>query len=145
MMEKNQIDLTARRYVRYSLLIMAVMTAVAAIVYALTGNSLVLVSTVVSLVFSLVAMAAYAAAWKSLARSSAMTALVKFYLAAPVLRIIAAIAVLLIYYMVVRHEADYKAMTVTFMVVFFAYYLVLMIFDCVYFAQVEKHNKTIVK
>lgn len=147
-MDKTQIDIVARRYSKRSLLIIVALTVVALGVYALTGGTpSLLVSIAVSLVFSLIAMVAYAASWKSVARSSTPqgTGLAKFYLAAPVLRIVAAVAVVAVYYLAVRRQNDYRTLVLTFTAVFFAFYLVLMIFDCVYFAQVEKHNKTIVK
>lgn len=146
MMEKTQIDVVARRYSKYALLIVVILTAMAFGVFLLMGShSGLLVSIAISLVFSLVATKAYEVSWKSLARSSQSMGLAKFYLAAPVLRIIAAVAVMAVYYLVIRRQDDYRVLMLTFTAVFFSFYLVLMIFDCVYFAQVEKHKKTIVK
>lgn len=146
MMEKTQIDVVARRYSKYALLIVVILTAMALGVSLFMGShSGLLVSIAISLVFSLVATKAYEVSWKSLARSSQSMGLAKFYLAAPVLRIIAAVAVMAVYYLVIRRQDDYRVLMLTFTAVFFSFYLVLMIFDCVYFAQVEKHKKTIVK
>ncbi|CUQ35991.1 Uncharacterised protein [Segatella copri] len=70
---------------------------------------------VVSAIFSLAASTAYGEAWKAVAKSSPAN-LAKFYLAALVLKLI-------------------------FTAIFALFYVVLLVFDCIYFARVEKKNR----
>mgnify|MGYP007069856143 CR=1 FL=1 len=143
------IDDIARRYRRLSLWLIAAMAVPPLL---LLGGSQyestqLACNIVVSALFSLVTMVAYGAAWHSLAKSSP-TALAKFYLAAPILRMLAAVAVMLVFYAVHRNDVSphgtepaIRGLMLGFTAVFFAFYFVQMIFESVYFAQVEKHNK----
>lgn len=90
---------------------------------------------VVSAIFSLVASTAYGEAWKAVAKSSPAN-LAKFYLAALVLKLMAGTLVFLIYVLVCD-----KQNILGFTVIFALFYVVLLVFDCIYFARVEKKNR----
>ena len=85
---------------------------------------------VVSAIFSLVASTAYGEAWKAVAKSSPAN-LAKFYLAALVLTL-----VFLIYVLVCDRQN-----ILGFTAIFALFYVVLLVFDCIYFARVEKKNR----
>ena len=89
---------------------------------------------VVSAIFSLVASTAYGEAWKAVAKSSPAN-LAKFYLAAMMLKMMAGVLVFLIYVLVCD-----KQNILGFTVIFALFYVVLLVFDCIYFARVEKKN-----
>ncbi len=89
---------------------------------------------VVAAIFSLVASTVYGEAWKAVAKSSP-NSLAKFYLAASALKMMAAALVFLIYAVV----AD-KSEIIGFTVIFAAFYVALLVFDCIYFARVEKRT-----
>jgi len=95
---------------------------------------LVIMPLVVSVIFSLIASIAFGSAWKNIATKSPNT-LAKFYLAAPVLRMIAALAVVLIFAFVLKKNTD---ALLAFVAVFVGYYIVLLIFDSVFFSRAEK-------
>ncbi len=90
---------------------------------------------VVSVIFSLVSSTAYGEAWASLAKSSPAN-LAKFYLAAGALKMMAGALTFLIYVVVCS-----KQNILGFSAIFALYYVALLVFDCLYFARVEKKNK----
>ena len=90
---------------------------------------------VVSAIFSLVASTAYGEAWKAVAKSSPAN-LAKFYLAALVLKLMAGTLVFFIYVLVCD-----KQNILGFTVIFALFYVVLLVFDCIYFARVEKKTR----
>ena len=89
---------------------------------------------VVSAIFSLVASTAYGEAWKAVAKSSPAN-LAKFYMAALVLKLMAGTLVFLIYVLVCD-----KQNILGFTAIFALFYVVLLVFDCIYFSRVEKKN-----
>ena len=90
---------------------------------------------VVSAIFSLVASTAYGEAWKAVAKSSPAN-LAKFYLVAMMLKMMAGVLVFLIYVLVCD-----KQNILGFTVIFALFYVMLLVFDCIYFARVEKKNR----
>ena len=90
---------------------------------------------VVSAIFSLVASTAYGEAWKAVAKSSPAN-LAKFYMAALVIKMIAGTLVFLIYVLVCDRQN-----ILGFTAIFALFYVVLLVFDCIYFARVEKKNR----
>ena len=90
---------------------------------------------VVSAIFSLVASTAYGEAWKAVAKSSPAN-LAKFYLAALVIKMVAGTLVFLIYVL----TCD-KQNILGFTVIFALFYVMLLVFDCIYFARVEKKSR----
>ena len=89
---------------------------------------------VVSAIFSLVASTAYGEAWKAVAKSSPAN-LAKFYMAALVIKMVAGTLVFLIYVL-----ACDKQNILGFTAIFALFYVVLLVFDCIYFSRVEKKN-----
>lgn len=90
---------------------------------------------VVSAIFSLAASTAYGEAWKAVAKSSPAN-LAKFYLAALVLKLMSGTLVFLIYVLVCDRQN-----ILGFTAIFALFYVVLLVFDCIYFARVEKKNR----
>ena len=90
---------------------------------------------VVSAIFSLVASTAYGEAWKAVAKSSPAN-LAKFYMAALVIKMIAGTLVFLIYVLTCDRQN-----ILGFTAIFALFYVVLLVFDCIYFARVEKKNR----
>ena len=89
---------------------------------------------VVSAIFSLVASTAYGEAWKAVAKSSPAN-LAKFYMAALVIKMVAGTLVFLIYVLVCD-----KQNILGFTAIFALFYVVLLVFDFIYFSRVEKKN-----
>lgn len=147
-MDAKLIDGIGHRYYKLSLW---VIVGLSLLVLLLVGNSPywssdVLNAILISAVFSFLTSIAYQSAWKSIAKNSPST-LTKFYLAAPALRMMAAVLVILVYYVLNRHALQgdgspaIRRMMLIFTFVFLIYYISMLVLDCVYFAQVEKRNK----
>lgn len=87
----------------------------------------------VTVIFSFVATLAYGYAWKAVAKSSP-TNLTKFYLVGSALRLMAALLVFLVYALVIRE----KTAVLWFTGIFVGFYLVLLLYDSLYFTGIEK-------
>ena len=93
----------------------------------------------VSAIFSIVASTATIEGWCAVAKSSPST-LAKYYLAASVIKMLAAAIVFLIYVVCCN-----RSNIIGFTVIFALFYVMLLIFDCLYFVRVEKKNNQINK
>jgi hypothetical protein len=87
--------------------------------------------------FHILCSAAYIGGWQALARRSPET-LPKYYLAGSAFRLMAAAAVLLVYCVVKR---DNPEAIKWFSIVFIIFYLVMLVFDAIFFAKVSKTRK----
>lgn len=87
---------------------------------------------VVSALFSIVTSLAYGEAWRSIAQKSPMN-LGKYYLVASALKMLLGIVVFLVYVLVCDRDG-----ILGFTAIFSLFYIVLLVFDCVYFSQAEK-------
>ena len=90
---------------------------------------------VVSALFSSIASTAYGEAWKAIAKSSPAN-LAKFYLAALVIKMVAGTLVFLVYVLLCD-----KQNILGFTAIFALFYVALLVFDCIYFARVEKKSR----
>lgn len=93
----------------------------------------------ISAVFHVLCSIAYIGGWQAIARRSPET-LSKYYLAGSAFRLMAAAALLLIFCVVKRDNPE----TIKwFSVVFIIFYLVMLVFDAIFFAKVSKNKKVI--
>lgn len=90
---------------------------------------------VVSALFSIIASTAYGEAWKAIAKSSPAN-LAKFYLAALVIKMVVGTLVFLVYVLLCD-----KQNILGFTAIFALFYVALLVFDCIYFARVEKKSR----
>lgn len=136
MVDAGHIDLIAKRYSRLSLLVLAALVLLSvAVGFALKVSVMVAVS--VSFIFNLVLCQALSKAWSVVARKSPAV-LPKFYLAVSVLRMIAALVVVLVFCVIARESHAIRDFAITFIV----FYIIMLVFESVYFAKIEKSNKT---
>ena len=91
----------------------------------------------ISAVFHILCAAAYIGGWQALARRSPET-LPKYYLAGSAFRLMAAAAVLLVFCVVKR---DNPEAIKWFSIVFIIFYLVMLVFDALFFVKVSKTRK----
>ncbi len=90
----------------------------------------------ISALFHFIFSAAYIWGWQMLARRSP-DILPKYYLAGSAFRLMAAAAVLLVFCVVKRGDVESIKW---FSVVFIIFYLVILVFDAIFFAKVSKNN-----
>ena len=136
-MEKELIRQIARRYKKYTLWMIVGLSLIILFACRVSKSCDDIIVQVVnplaiSAIFSLIASAAYGEAWQAIAKSSPAN-LAKFYLAASALKMMAAAVVFLIYVLV-----SAKTNVLGFTLIFALYYVVLLVFDCLYFSRVEK-------
>lgn len=147
-MNAKLIDALGHRYYKLSLWIIAGITL---LMLLLLGGSpywsnSTLNAILISVAFCFLTSIAYGEAWKAIAKKSPGK-LTTFYLAAPALRMVAAVLLIIVYYIVNRTATAFdgtpaiRGMMITFIFIFAVYYIALFVLDCVYFAKVEKRNK----
>lgn len=136
-MEKEFIQQTARRYKKYTLWLVAGLSLIILFACRVSKSCDDMIAQVVnplaiSTIFSLIASEAYGAAWQAIAKSSPAN-LAKFYLAASAMKMMGAAIVFLVYVLV-----SSKTYILGFTLIFALYYVMLLVFDCLYFSRVEK-------
>lgn len=135
-MDEKFIEQTGKRYCKYGIWLTAALTLLA--IGAMGVNLLEMTSLdaiVVSAIYSLVMVFAYSASWKGIAKASPAN-MTKFYLAASAIRLITAASVVIAYCLLSKNKVIIR----DFVLLFFAYYVIMLIFDSVFFARVEKCN-----
>lgn len=138
----GSIDHIASRYRKISIWIIAGLMLIVLFTAQVLSNKnpildMVLMPLVVSVVFSLITSIVYGKTWCSVAKSSP-SSLAKYYLVAPLLKMMAAALVVIITALVLRPD---KNAILGFIAVFVTFYIILLIFDCVYFSRIEKKLK----
>lgn len=133
----EQINRIAKRYYKVSLWLIFGLTVVILLVMQYLQATKLVNALVISALFSLVSSVVYIQSWKAVALHSS-NALGRFYLVASALRMLTAVIVALIAILLLRGD---KTALLGFVAIFVGFYLVMLTFDCIYFAQVEKNNK----
>ncbi len=126
----GSIKKTTREYIIYTLFLTLSMY-IGTLTVNMEGYGLI------SAVFHILCSAAYIGGWQALARRSPET-LPKYYLAGSAFRLMAAAAVLLVFCVVKR---DNPGAIKWFSIVFIIFYLVMLVFDAIFFAKVSKTRK----
>ncbi len=124
------------QYLRISLWIIAALALLVLAMMSISYKATLISALIVTVVFSLISSVTYGLVWKQTALTSPK-ALTKFFLAASAVRMAAAIIVMGVWCYLVRDVGAIKA----FVLLFFAFYLILLVFDCVFFTRQEKSNK----
>lgn len=136
-MDINLIDNTSRRYCKYGIWLTSALTFAVIIAISVNWLDISLVSALaVSALYSIIVNLAYGSLWKRIAKSAPGT-MAKFYLAASALRLITAALVVIVFCVINRSD---KELIRNFIFVFFTFYLVMLVFDSVFFARIEKNN-----
>lgn len=132
----EQIDKITRTYKKVSLWLIATLTLAGLLFVQLSGYVGLISSLLFSAVYSLVVSLVFGICWRSVARRSPAV-LSRFYLAASVLRMILALVVVLLGAVLLRNS---QQTLLGFIFIFVCFYLTLLVYECVYFAQVEKKH-----
>ncbi|WP_051220270.1 hypothetical protein [Prevotella sp. AGR2160] len=130
------ITTAGKRYRKGSLWIIAAMMLIVLVIIRVTNEFFLVGGLVVTVVFSLLCSIVYGKAWEAVARRSPRQ-LAKFYLVAGTLRMLAAVLVFLVYALLHRDTGTLLGFTA----LFAGFYLVLLLFDCIFFARIEKKFK----
>ena len=122
-----------KKYMSYGVAILLIMGIVTAIVDSFITDAQLVTANIISFVFQLVLIAAYGKAWERVAKSSPKN-LTVLYMSATGLRLLLAALVLLVYMFTHRTSGSLLA----FSVVFVVYYIIILIYDTIFFVSVEK-------
>lgn len=137
MLNNENIDRTSKLYNKVSLWIIAALTLISLLAVQIAGRYGFINSILLAAVYSLVTCWLYGKCWKSVARRSP-NVLTRFYMAASAIRMMLAFVVVLIMVVVLRSD---KEVMIEYVGVFAAFYIIMLIFDSVFFARIEKRNK----
>ena len=130
----NDIDKLSKRYARQELLLTAALFLITLLVMRVWYLDELLVPVIVSAAFTLVVSTALAVIWRRVATKSP-DSLPTFFTAASAFRMLLALAVMFIYYLVNGRDA-----MLVFFLVFMAFYLVSLIHHSVFFARVSNRS-----
>lgn len=135
-MELNKkIDITSKRYFKYSLWLIAALTLLCSAAISINILNYSLVNALaISALYTVVVNSAYASLWRKMAKSSP-NIMTRFYLAASALRLISAALVVTIYCIICHDKSSIR----DFALLFMAFYVVMLVFDSIFFARVEKY------
>ncbi len=133
---KDQITRIGNAYKKISLWLIAGLMLISFLLMSVLQNVKGMDALVVSVVYSLIISIAYGESWKSVARHSP-SSLSRFYLAAMVVRLFTGALVILVAGLLLRGN---KEVVLTFMLIFAVFYIVMLVFDCIYFARLEKNK-----
>ena len=130
------IDKTTSLYNKVSLWIICALTLAGFLAMQVMCKDVLLGTLVVSAGFHLVCSISYGQAWKAVARRSPET-LPKLYLASSAFRLILAAMVMLVWCFINRGNLQSIKW---FAAVFIIYYVVMLVFDAIFFAKVSKNS-----
>ncbi len=130
----NDIDKLSKRYARQELLLTAALFLITLLVMRVWYLDELLVPVIVSAAFTLVVSTALAVIWRRVATKSP-DSLPTFFTAASAFRMLLALAVMFVYYLVNGRDA-----MLVFFMVFMAFYLVSLIHHSVFFARVSNRS-----
>lgn len=134
-MDDKAIRRTWSKYYKYSLWLVAGAALITLLFTNIYGYASLVRPLAFCVIYTLLANIAYGAAWKGVAKSSP-SVLTKFYLAASALRMIAAVMVVVAFCMLIHDKTAIR----DFVLMFFGFYVVVLVFDGIFFAIVEKKN-----
>ncbi len=130
----NNIDKISKRYARQELLLTAALFLITLLVMRVWYLDELLVPVIVSAAFTLVVSTALAVIWRRVATKSP-DSLPTFFTAASAFRMLLALAVMFVYYLVNGRDA-----MLVFFLVFMAFYIVSLIHHSVFFARVSNRS-----
>lgn len=126
----------ADRHLGYSCLVIVLLTVISMLVLEYLGDKQYAAELKTCIAFSFVAGFIYNRSWKKVVLGEKFD-VTKFYLIASGVRMLVAAFVVLIYCVVVR---EFQAI-LSFVIMFLAFYFIMLVFDSVYFARIEKGHK----
>lgn len=134
MVNPESISRISRKYQLASLWITFALLIVGLLMVQVLGQRSLVYSLLFSATYSMITCFAYVKAWAAVARRSP-NVLSRFYMAASVLRMLLALVVVLVAAVVMRNDTSQM---LSFIGVFAVFYLILLVFDSIFFARVEK-------
>lgn len=135
-MGNDVIDQISRQYNKYSLWVISATTLIGLLAINIFELRQLVNPLVVSVIYALLSSVSLGISWKFVAQSSPK-ALGRFYLASSAIRMLIAVIVVLVFCVI----AEGRSAILNFIVVFSSFYMVMLVFDGVFFARAEKGKK----
>lgn len=132
-MDRQQITNISRQYNKCSLWVVAAAALIMLLGINICDARQLVNPVLISVIYVLVANAAYGLSWRAVA-SSSPGVLGKFYLVASVLRMLTAIIVAAVFCVI----SGSRDAIINFVLVFSAFYVVMLVFDGVFFVRLER-------
>lgn len=132
-MDSQQIIKISRLYNKCSLWVVAATALIMLLGISICDAQQLVTPVLISVIYALVTNLAYGLSWKAVANSSPNT-LSKFYLSASAIRMMAAVLVAVVFCVM----NDNREAIINFVIVFSAFYVVMLVFDGVFFARQER-------
>lgn len=132
-MDRKLIEQIGRKYNKFCLWVIAGATLIALLAINICNANQFVNPLAISVLYALASSIAYGLGWRSVAGTSPDT-LSKFYLVASALRMLLALMVAVVFCVVSRDRES----IINFIIVFAAFYVVMLIFDGVFFARLER-------
>lgn len=129
----NPVKAVYHRYLLQSMQVIAGCALPVLLGMSLKNNISLLYPLIVTVLFSIAACVAYGMVWKWL-KMKAPDRITLFHLAAPIVRMVLGTIVVLAWCLYTDDKSSIKA----FILLFFGFYLIILIFDCIFFARFEK-------
>lgn len=133
----NEIKTISKAYYKMSLWVVCGSMLLALFIMQVARLQYLVNAALVSAVYSFVCNLLYGQAWKATARTSP-NSLAKFYLAASGLRMLASLIVVVLALILLRPD---RQMMLGFSMIFVAFYLVMLLFDTIFFTRIERKHK----
>ncbi len=137
-MTAEEVNKTAKRYNKAALYIIVALTLIGLLLVQVTFSYELILSLVFSSVYSLLTSVAYGNVWKHMAIGGT-DKLTKFYLGGSVVKMLLALIVVVAGLFLLRSSKD---LLLGFTAIFAAFFMVLLAFDCVFFARIAKSNSS---
>lgn len=129
----KKVDITSKRYFKYSLWLIAALTLLCSAAISMNVLKYSIVNALaISALYTVFINSIYVVFWRKMAKTSP-NVMTKFYLAASALRLVSAVVVTA--YCLICHD---KNSIRDFALLFMSFYIVMLVFDSVFFAHVEK-------
>lgn len=133
-MDVKKIDITSKRYFKYSLWLIAALTLLCSAAISMNVLKYSFINALaISALYNVLVNSVYVSSWRRIAKLSP-NIMTRFYLAASALRLISAALVVTVYCLICHDKNSIR----NFALLFMGFYIVMLVFDSVFFARVEK-------
>lgn len=131
----KRINIASKRYFKYSLWLIAALTLMCSAAISMNILDYSFINALaISALYTIIINFVYVISWGKIAKSSPNT-MTRFYLAASALRLISAALVVTVYCLIIHDKDSIR----DFALLFMAFYIVMLVFDSVFFARIEKY------
>lgn len=131
---KTNVSMLSKQYILQGVTVIALLCGLSYALAVWGGLLQILTPAVISMIYSLILVITEGCVWRFVA-SKHQDSLPTFYTASSGFRLLSALAVMFVYYIITNHEA-----MLTFFLVFMSYYVIVLIHHSIYFSRVSNRS-----